>query len=81
MAKNISMGSLTANKLFLGQDEVFKVYLGQFLVWENSSTQQLLPPTISLQNTILTIIDNNAGEIAESFNIYIDGVLETNVPA
>ena len=80
MAKNISFGSITADKMFWGNVSVDKVYFGNILVWEASSTPtlQLPAPTIELNVNILDIYDNSEG-LAESFNLYIDNAFVDNV--
>lgn len=79
MAKNIFSGSLVADSIYFGTLDVDKVYFGNILVWEKQVLPKLLAPSITLSDSILTIIDNSEGEIAESFNVYIDSILATNV--
>ena len=75
MAKNISTGPITADKLYIGPLTVDKVYFGPILVWQNA--QALAAPSISVSGSILTITDNSS--VAESFNVYVDNILATNV--
>ena len=72
----IFYGTNNIGKVYFGNLEVSKIYLGQVEIY--SAEEQLAAPTLSLEGDTLTITDNS--EMAESFDIYVDGVLEANVP-
>lgn len=72
----IHYGNNNIGKVYFGNSEVSKIYFGQVEIY--SAEEQLAAPTLSLEGDTLTITDNS--EMAESFDIYVDGVLEANVP-
>ena len=74
----IEIGNLPLSKVFLGNQEAEKIYLGDVLVYSKSVVPQLEAPTISLSNSTLTIEEV---ENAEYYDIYVDGVLKESVPA
>lgn len=68
----IEIGNLPLSKVFLGNQEAEKIYLGDVLVYSKSVVPQLSAPVISLDNDTLTIEEV---ENAEYYDIYVDGVL------
>ena len=74
---SFTIGTQTANKVFVGENEVKAIYIGNNLVYEKIETlPQLATPVISLSDDILSIEEV---ENAEYYDIYVDGVLEESV--
>jgi len=72
----IQIGNLPLDKVFLENQEVSAIYLGDVLVYSKSVVPQLNAPVISLDNDNLVIEEV---ENAEYYDIYVDDVLEDSI--